>query len=205
VASPTLDQSIQNSLTTVSLFLFIGLIYALVVRYRGKVAWREIPSRVGLTPGGLRYYGYGALALLVLIPLIHLMQQASAAGNESSPYLAFQGRGLTPGVITAALIYAFLAAGLGEELLFRGLIAGALGRRMARWKANLLQALIFLLPHLLILLVAPGQWWSLIPFVSLLGLTLGWLRLASGSIGPSILVHGGGNAAVGLFYAAGIY
>ena len=42
-----------------------------------------------------------------------------------------------------------------EELLFRGLIAGSLSRRLPVLWANLAQAAIFFLPHLLILLVVP--------------------------------------------------
>ncbi len=85
------------------------------------------------------------------------------------------------------------------------LIAGALHRRMVQWKANVLQAAVFLLPHLLILLVAPEQWWSLILIVGVLGLVSGWLRMASGSVWPAVLVHGGANTVVGLLYAAGVY
>ena len=46
-----------------------------------------------------------------------------------------------------ALLYGVVKTGFAEELLFRGLIAGSLGRRLPLVWANLLQALIFLLPH----------------------------------------------------------
>lgn len=202
---PTLVQSIRTSFTTVTVFLVITGIYALVMRYQRKVVWREISRRVGLTFGGPRFYAYAALALLVLLPFIHLLQLATSDQNHSSPYLAFRGKGFSPLVLAGAFSYGMVSAGFGEELLFRGLIGGALDRRMVRWKANLVQAVIFLLPHLLILLIAPGQWWFLVPFVCLFGLILGWLRAASGSIWPAVLAHGAGNTAVGLLYAAGVY
>jgi membrane protease YdiL (CAAX protease family) len=204
-APPDLAHSVQTSLTTASVFIAIAAIYALVVRYVGKVAWREIPQRIGLTVGAPRFYGYAAVALLCSLPLIHLMQHATAGENTSSPYLAFRGRGFSVLVVMAVFAYGMVSAGFGEELLFRGLIAGAFDRRMVKWKANVAQAIVFLLPHLLILLVAPGQWWSLIPFVSAFGLVLGWLRLSSGSIWPAVLVHGGGNTVLGLLYAGGVY
>ena len=72
---------------------------------------------------------------------------------------------------------------------------------MSAWKANLIQALIFLAPHLLILLVTPKAF-LLLP-VGVLGLALlaGWLRIRSGSIGPGLLLHGLGNTFVGILAA----
>ncbi|MBI4371495.1 MAG: CPBP family intramembrane metalloprotease [Elusimicrobia bacterium] len=73
-------------------------------------------------------------------------------------------------------------------MLFRGLIAGAIFRRLPFWTANLLQAAAFLLPHLLILLIAPRLWpLMFLPLAH--GLAAGWLRQTSGSIGPAILLH----------------
>ncbi len=74
-------------------------------------------------------------------------------------------------------------------------VAGVLFRRLPFWNANLLQASIFLLPHLLILLVAPTLWASVIFLPLGLGIFAGWLRFSSGSIGPSVLVHAVANVA----------
>ena len=73
--------------------------------------------------------------------------------TEDSPQREFVGLGLTGTSIAMALLYGVVKTGFAEELLFRGLIAGSLGRRLPlRW-ANLLQAVVFLLLHLLVLLV----------------------------------------------------
>ena len=71
-----------------------------------------------------------------------------------------------------------------------GLIAGALLRRLPFRRANALQAGIFVLPHLLILLMAPRLWPLAIVLPATLGAVAGWLRHRSGSIWPGVLVHG---------------
>jgi len=52
----------------------------------------------------------------------------------------------------ALLREAFYVA-LGEEVFFRGLLGGYLERRFGFMKGNTMQAFVFLLPHLLLLLV----------------------------------------------------
>jgi len=101
----------------------------------------------------------------------------------------------TLAVVISVINYGLIATGFPEELLFRGLIAGALFRRFSFWKANLIQASIFLLPHLLILIVAPQLWALAILLPLALGLFAGWLRHSSGSIAPGVLVHAVSNMA----------
>lgn len=114
---------------------------------------------------------------------------------EGSTIAPFVGAPASPELLAETLNYGLVATGLPEELLFRGLIAGVLFRRMSPWKANVLQAGLFVLPHLLILLVAPGLWPLAVLFPFALGLAAGWLRLTSGSIGPAVVVHAVPNVA----------
>ncbi len=96
----------------------------------------------------------------------------------------FAGLGLTGESIILALIYGVIQTGFSEELLFRGLIAGSLGRRLPLLWANVIQSIIFLLPHLLLLLIVPELWWLLI-VAFFTALVKGWLRIKSDSIlGP---------------------
>ena len=101
----------------------------------------------------------------------------------------------TLAVLGSALAYGVLSTGFPEELLFRGLIGGALFRRLPFWKANALQAVIFALPHLLLLLVAPSLWPLAVTLPLGLGLLLGWLRHRAESIWPAVLVHAVSNLA----------
>ena len=93
-----------------------------------------------------------------------------------------------------------MQTGLTEELLFRGLIAGSLSRRLPFVWANLSQAFIFFLPHLLILQFAP-ELWGILPLVFLGALVFGWVRIKSGSIIPSWVMHASGNVAMALIVA----
>jgi membrane protease YdiL (CAAX protease family) len=69
--------------------------------------------------------------------------------------------------------------------------------------ANLAQASIFLLPHFAILLVAPGTWvWGVLPIVFAGALLFGWVRIKSGSILGSWLMHASGNITMALMVAA---
>ncbi len=61
---------------------------------------------------------------------------------------------------------------------------------------GLCQAFIFLLPHLLILLVVP-EMWPILLFVFAGALVFGWIRIKSGSILGSWLMHASGNVTMG--------
>lgn len=165
--------------------------YAAVVNRRHRFSVKEIAGRLGLALGEARWY---LAALAASVPLAGLGALASAytKGFKGSMIAPYAGMAPSLPLLGAALSYAVLATALPEEFLFRGLIAGALFRRFSFWTANALQALIFLLPHLLILLVAPSLWF-LMPGIAVLALTLGWLRQRSGSIGPGVLAHAASN------------
>lgn len=83
---------------------------------------------------------------------------------------------------------AIVLLALGEEMLFRGFLAGWLFGRFGFRVGNILQALIFLAPHTLLLLVRVS-FWPILPLQLIAGWALGWLRHRSGSIGPCWLAH----------------
>ena len=114
----------------------------------------------------------------------------------------FAGLGLGGQAWAAALLYGAVKTGFTEELLFRGLIAGSLARRFGIWRGNSAQALIFLLPHLGGLFMAPELWVQLLLVVCPISLIFGWVRIRSGSILGSWLMHGSANVAMALVVAA---
>jgi membrane protease YdiL (CAAX protease family) len=67
--------------------------------------------------------------------------------SEGSAQRPFVGLGFSTTAIALAFLHGVVQTGFTEELLFRGLIAGSLSRRLSLLWANLLQALIFLLPR----------------------------------------------------------
>ena len=172
-------------------------------RRRYQRTFAETARRAGLQIGQRRYLIYGLLlaaagaaALLVWPPPMEpLLRRGSALGRFA---------GLRGGeAIGTALLYGVVQTGFTEELLFRGLIAGSLARRLPFVWANLAQALVFLLPHLGILVVARETWvWGMLPVVFVGALIFGWLRIRSGSILGSWLIHASGNVTMALVVAA---
>jgi uncharacterized protein len=185
----TFIQAAQNML----LFCLPVAVYALVQRRRSRLAPFEIGHRLGLELGPGRYY---AIALAAALPISLLVIRISSLTSsfKGSMLAPFVGASPTPEIVGRVIAYGVIATGFPEELLFRGLIAGIFFRRCSFWKANALQSGVFMLPHLLILLIAP-RLWPLAIFLPLVhGLIAGWLRQSSGSIGPSIILHAIPNA-----------
>jgi membrane protease YdiL (CAAX protease family) len=177
---------------------FLGfLIYQ---RRRWKRTLREIAGRAGLQLGEPRYLFYSlAFVLAGIVGAVLWSPPLEPITRRGSMLREFVGLGSGLSAIAIALLYGVVQTGFTEELLFRGLIAGSLARRPLVW-ANLVQALIFLLPHLAILLIAP-EMWGLLPFVFAVMLLLGWVRIKSGSIIGSWLIHASGNVTMALVVA----
>lgn len=164
------------------------LLYSTLQKWRRKRSLRESLERLGLRRGEPRFIGYCVAASVLLVGALVLWPPPVALfTREGSAQRVFLGMGWSDATVTAASLYGVVQTGFSEEFLFRGLIAGALGRRMSNLLANLLQATIFLAPHLLIVVAVP-ELWGLIPLVFAGALFAGWVRLESGSIlGPWIL------------------
>jgi membrane protease YdiL (CAAX protease family) len=178
---------------------FLG--YWIYQRWCNKRTFRETAARAGLQLGQPRYLVYSlvlafvGIATLVIwsAPLEPLLRQGSAQRQ-------FVGLGLGMSAITRAFLNGVVQTGFAEELLFRGLITGSLSRRLSLVWANLVQAFIFFLPHLAILLVAP-EIWGILPVVFVAALLLGWIRIKSGSIVGGWLIHASGNVTMALIVA----
>ncbi|HEY1378063.1 MAG TPA: type II CAAX endopeptidase family protein [Gemmataceae bacterium] len=178
------------------------LVYFAYQKWRRNRSFGEIARRAGLQLGDTRYIGYSLIAALATVAALTVWPPPLAPFlREGSPQRAFAGLGLGGQAVVMALLYGVVQTGFPEELLFRGLIAGSLARRLSGGWANLLQALIFLAPHLLVLLVMPEMWW-VIPLVFGGALFAGWLRIRSGSIIGPWLIHASANVAVCLSVAA---
>ena len=188
----------------VNLLVFAGLpffAYFGYQKWRHKRAFGEILRRTGLQLGTGRYLAYSALfacagvAILILWP-----PPLDPLVRKGSPQLPFVGLGLGGPAVLMALLYGVVQTGFPEELLFRGLITGSLSRRLPLLWANLGQALIFFIPHLLVLTVMP-EMWGILPVIFAGSLLWGWVRIKSGSIFGSWLMHASGNVAMCLSVA----
>ncbi len=176
---------IQLIILSIPSLVLIGLL-----RRKG-VAWRHALAQVGWQSSQFAYYGWAlgfvavigglARAALQFIPPNLLQSENVSLSNYAgmAPVLAtFLVILLREGIYTA----------LGEEIFFRGWLGGWLIRRFGFLTGNTIQALVFLMPHLLLLTISPAFWPILIPqFVA--GWLQGWLCARSGSILPGWFAH----------------
>jgi membrane protease YdiL (CAAX protease family) len=187
-----------------NLLVFAGLpffAYFAYHKWRYKRAFGEISRRAGLQLGASRYVAYSvAFSLASVVLLVIWPPPLAPFLRDGSPQQPFIGLGLSGPAVSMALLYGVVKTGFPEELLFRGLIAGSLSRRLPLLWANLGQALVFLIPHLFVLRVMP-EMWGILPVIFAGSLLWGWVRIQSGSIIGSWLMHASGNVAMCLSIA----
>jgi len=176
-------------------------LYWLYHRIRHKRSFAEVAKRAGLAWSLDRYLAWSAaLAVLVVVGLLVFTPSLEALTRKGSAMREFAGLGLSGSTLAVALLYGVVKTGFAEEFLFRGLLTGSLARRLPHRWANLVQALIFLAPHLLLLKVMPGAWVAM-PIILAGALVTGWIRIESGSIVGPWLVHATANVTTALLVA----
>ena len=178
------------------LFAIPSLIYAAVQRRR-NASWPEIFTKLGWKGSPARYFLWGAAIGVVLGGLAWLAFQLippEVFQNSNVNTARYAGWPLNATTVFLIFLREGIYTTLGEEVFFRGFLGGWLIRRFGFWVGNLLQTVIFLLPHLLLLLVSV-QLWGLVVVQALSGWFLGWLRYRSDSILPGWLLHTLGNTA----------
>ncbi len=169
-------------------FSLPSLIYTRRLQHRGRTS-ADARAAVGWRVGAPETYRLAVAVAVVLLPLTYVAIRAIPTGavvTHSNLHVTY-GRATTVGEYVAIVLLA-----ITEEILFRGLIAGLLIRRNGFATGNILQALTFFAPHLLLLAVSTALW-SLLPVQLAAGWLLGLLREKSGSIGPSSLAHVAAN------------
>ncbi len=200
----TLALAVASNLATV-------LIVGLVVVGSGAVRWRDLilatpaaspktlppPDRRGGLAGDL-FWGV-ALALPIL----------SAAGLFAT--LVMNGTGLSAPVVlppslnavdlAANVLTAGLIAPIGEELLYRGVIAQAWARQSSARRAILFSAIVFAFAHTLTVggtSVGDAASVAVVAFAVRLplGIALGWLWIRRRSLVATIALHASYNLAI---------
>ncbi|MCI8410646.1 MAG: CPBP family intramembrane metalloprotease [Lachnospiraceae bacterium] len=173
---------------------------------------------VGFTKPHFQYEWWTILAFAVLYFFCYsgilslLFPCNSEPSVSSSDMLAdsvYTGIGIA--AIIPAIIENFIANGIGEELFFRGFLLKRFSGKFGITTGLILQAVLFGALHNMLYLIAGMQVGfreHLLVFVgtSMVGLMLGWLneKIFSGSIIPSILLHGLGNFTSSIAVAFGV-
>ena len=172
-------------------FCLPALIYVLV-QSRGKQrTLRSALEKLGASWGSPSSY---RLAALLLVPLRFTGWLAIVLipGEAISTQGVSVARIASVGAAVSVVLRAF-----GEEVLFRGLLGGVLVRRFGFAVGNLVQATLFIVPHLALLLV-DLRLWPILPVQFAAGWMLGWLREKTGTFVPGATVHVVANVAAGL-------
>jgi len=167
-----------------------SLIYIAVRRRHGE-KWNEILGKIGWQGSRSIYFLWSMGVIILVGGLGWLAFQAVPSNVLQDPNINISDyTGWTLSVTSFLLVWlreAFYVA-LGEEIFFRGFLGGWLVRRLGFAIGNTVQALVFLLPHLLLLLVSQSLW-PIIVVQLIAGWLLGWLRYRSKSILPGWLAH----------------
>ena len=177
------------------LFSIPSIIY-FIFQIRRREKWKSAVKNLGLKECKSTFYleGVGiAFAAGVLMWLVLRMVPSSVLESPMVSVSVYAGWSLTLWSFMFALLREAFYVALGEEVFFRGMLGGWLVRRFGFMKGNAVQALVFLLPHLLLLLVSLS-FWIVVVVQFIAGWTMGWLRSRSGSIFPGWLAHSLMNA-----------
>lgn len=176
--------------------------WAIFARKRaGLLTWLGLTS----APAGLVALASatGALTAIALLQIPGLSEVASAPGTVVHQVAG--GRTDVAALIALATV-ALIKTAFAEELVFRGLIAKRLYKRLGLWGGNIAQASLFAAIHLPVLILPEARnliGAGMIGFAFLIALAAGWLneRKASGSIWPGVGLHAGANLTTYLMLA----
>lgn len=188
----------------IQIFVYLAIIAIYYIRKHKKGQnFKASSALIGLSFSSIKYYGFGILISALSLIIAWLIFKYLPIDNEALQSTIFKGNQieiLSFKIIFILFLKQLLFIAFGEEVLFRGLLGGVLFNKYNYLKANLLQSIIFVIPHTLLLLFS----FSFLPFILLQfisGWLLGWLRYKSQSIFPSTLSHSITNTiSILLFY-----
>ena len=157
----------------------------------------------------------GALSLLILYATLYAVQFYSLTLAGETPRLVFAAIDRATGTLGGLFITLFTLVGqvfnaFMEETIFRGVILPHLMLRFRFWQANVLQALLFGLAHLVFPLSswasgqvtageAAAEAASLLLFTTIGGLVFGYLYYRTDSLWTAVFAHLIDNV-MGLFF-----
>jgi len=193
---------------TSAIAVMVTLLASALVVFRQAHHWwptlwsqSDLPG-FGFTPSKPVAIYLVAIVVGAMMPFIGgMLTQWLAQGHQVSQDIKQLGAN-TPLLLRVPL--ALLVVSIGpavEELLFRGVLLSAVARHVGNGWGVAVTGLLFACVHLPDL----SFLWYALPNLALLGLVLGWLRVQSGSIWPSVIAHGMNNllAVVSWFVVTG--
>jgi membrane protease YdiL (CAAX protease family) len=134
------------------------------------------------------------VSLFVMVGPLILFQHLGYITSEMLYDETLSGQGLSMSIVIIILSKAVIQTALSEEILFRGLIGKRIANKFGYLAGNIIQALIFSLPHGLPFMIIYKEYVVgivLIASAAIVGYLQFWLneKKADGSLVPSILLH----------------
>ena len=181
------EPALQQALAVLGMYLGLMSLPLLIL-------WAQLRGKAPKPEGGWLQWRWHPLAsalrraliqVLMVLPLVTLVgwlfDQLVSKASGSNPLLELVLTTTNPWALLLFAITAMVLAPLFEETLFRGVLLPVLGQRYGGLWGVVISALVFGIAHLSL-----GE----LPALFVLGLGLGWLRLQSGRLAPSVLMHG---------------
>lgn len=136
-----------------------------------------------------------AVSLLIMVGPLILFQYLGYIIPEMLHDKTISGQGLSINILIIILLKAIIQTALSEEMFFRGLIGKRIANKFGYLAGNIIQALIFGLPHGLPFMIVYKEYVVgivLIITAGIVGYLQFWLneKKADGSLVPSIIIHG---------------
>jgi membrane protease YdiL (CAAX protease family) len=174
----------------------VWIIVPLIAVWRKKAAaragFRAVPWRPLIQVTAINLAGV-LIIMLAFEPWSHTYQKLLAlALSSQAPDTTFAWLVRLPRIpaLCAMALYSGSVTLFGEELFFRGWLLQLLQKRLGSIRAVILQALLFVIPNLLVAFALPalqGVLYGLIYTWLAIGLVGGWAASRTGSIWPSLI------------------
>ncbi len=136
-----------------------------------------------------------AVSLLIMVGPLILFQYLGYITPEMLHDKTISGQGFSVNILIIIFLKAIIQTALSEEIFFRGLIGKRIANKFGYLAGNIIQALIFGLPHGLPFMIVYKEYVVgivLIITAGIVGYLQFWLneKKADGSLVPSIIIHG---------------
>ncbi|WEN14907.1 type II CAAX endopeptidase family protein [Rhodanobacter sp. AS-Z3] len=180
-ASPPLQQAVAQFVARALIPLFA---YLILVKWLERRRITEL-APVTLIPQGLLGIAFGLVLFSTVVGVLYLLGSYHVTGsNPNAPWLP-------------ALLVVGLGAGIGEEIMFRGVLFRMVEEGLGTWVALLISALFFGAVHL----GNPGATlWSSAAIAIEAGLLFGMLYHVTRSLPLCMGLHAAWNFAQGTIY-----
>jgi len=165
-----------------TLIWLLGLgLGAMAVWHAAERDWAAMGLGMGAGPGAVLGIAIGALVGLALRPVAAASSRKAAAAlrRQMEPLEAFLPKTRTQ-LFWGLTVSVF--AGVFEEIAYRGYLMAYFGAWLDQWGALVASSVLFGLAHLY-----QGKWGVLM--TTLLGATLGWVYIETGSLLLPMLLH----------------